>query len=562
VIDPVTVAVIRGSLEQVCDEMDAAMIAAAVSPVIADGRDRGSGLYNSSTGELIAQGNDGVPLFVAVMQTAVRAVLEHVDEMADGDVFIVNDPYRGGTHLMDVKMVRPIFVDGRLLALVGNMGHWADIGGAVPGGYSTSAREVYAEGLQIPIIRLVRAGVLQSDIRDLILQNIRQPAERAGDIEAQLGALEIGRRRFTEIVERWGADLTLDVAQELRTRSAQQARTYVASIPNGRYVCEDYLDSDGVDATPLRVHLTLDVEETRMRFDFSESAPACKGPLNCPLPVTISSCLIAIKHLFPEAMLNAGFFEPFEFVVPETSFLNAQPPRPVAGSSAEVSQRIVDVVFGALAEALPELVPAASYSTACNMAVAGSDARFGNYVCYLYTGGGYGGSPVGDGLTNGPGTISIAAHPGIEFYEQRAPILFRRFAIREDSAGSGEHRGGFGVVREFELRRGDAIVSVMGERGRCPAFGVHGGLSGATTRVTFIRGGTAYQPPHVTKDERIELSAGDLVVVETPGGGGWGDPRERSRAAVAADIARGYFTEPYLQTNYPDQTNAVESLSA
>lgn len=560
--DPVTVAVVRGSMQQICDEMDAAMIAAAVSPVIADGRDRGSGIYDGTTGELIAQGNDGVPLFVAVMQTAVQTLLKTARNMADGDVFIVNDPYHGGTHLMDVKMLRPVFLEGELFAVVANMGHWADIGGAVPGGYSTSAREIYAEGLQIPPVRLMRGGEMQNDVRDLILRNLRQPLERAGDMEAQLGALEIGVRRLMETVENWGGENIRAVADELHTRSEKQARLYISRIPNGHYECEDFLDSDGVTETQLRVHLSLDVSDEEMHFDFSGSASACEGPLNCPEPVTISSCLIALKHLFPEAMLNGGFFKPFTFTIPESTILNAQAPRPVAGSSAEVSQRVVDVVFGALSSALPNFAPAASYSTACNMAVAGEDAEMGRFVSYLYTGGGYGGSSAGDGLTNGPGTISIAAHPGIEFYEQRAPILFRRFAIRQDSAGPGLHRGGFGVVREFELRRGTAVVSVMGERGRSPAFGVQGGRAGATTRVSFLLGGVEYLPTHVTKDERVTLRAGDVVRVETPGGGGWGDPALRELDAVELDVARDYFTKNYLSSHYPQWTASTELVAA
>lgn len=561
-IDPVTLAVVRGSLEQVCDEMDAALIAAAVSPVIADGRDRGSGMYHGTTGELIVQGNDGVPLFVAVMQTAVQAVLQHAKQISEGDVFIVNDPYNGGTHLMDVKMVRPLFYDGELVALVGNMGHWADIGGAVPGGYSTSATEVFAEGLQIPIVRLARDGEIQDDVLDLIMANVRRPAERRGDVDAQLGSFDIGVRRLRELIDRWSLAVVRDVTAELRQRSATQARSYIRRIPNGTYECTEYLDSDGVSAEPLCVHVTIRVEEELMVFDFTGSSPPCLGPLNCPEPVTISSCLIALKHLFPEAMLNAGFFDPFEFNIPASTFLNATPPRPVAGSSAEVSQRVVDVVYGALAEALPDLAPAASYSTACNMAVAGSDEKFGEYVCYLYTGGGYGGSAEGDGLTNGPGTISIAAHPGIELYEQRAPILFRQFAIRDDSAGAGRHRGGFGVVREFELLRGEASVSVMGERGRSPAFGVHGGCPGMTTEIVFVLEGSEYRPPHVTKDEKIKIVAGDRIIVRTPGGGGWGPPAERALDDVAEDEARQYFNDEYLERHYVAQRANSKTTAA
>lgn len=550
-IDPVTLAVVHGSLEQTCGEMDAALIAAAISPVIAEGHDRGSGIYQPDTGELIVQGSDGVPLFVAVMQTAVKSLLASVESYGEGDVFIANDPYEGGTHLMDVRMVRPVFYRGDLVAFIGNMGHWADIGGAVPGGYSTSAREIYAEGLQIPAVRLVRAGVVDEDLLRMILRNVRRSAERIGDIEAQLGALEIGAHRIHEIIERWGVEVLHEVANELRRRSEAQARTYIEQIPDGIYEGEDHLDSDGVVFEPLLIHLRLQVARATMTFDFSGSSKACAGSMNAPLAVTTSSCLIAIKHLFPEAMLNAGFISSFDFVVPDDSFLNARSPRPVAGCSAEVSQHVVDTVFGALARAMPDRVPAAAYSTACNMAVAGEDEEFGQYVSYLYTGGGYGGSREGDGLTNGPATISVAAQPGIEVYEQRAPILFTRFEIRPDSCGAGRSSGGLGVVREFRLRRGRAQVSVMGERGRYPAFGVNGGRAGATTEIEFRIGNTKYVPPHLTKVERVEIEEGDLVRVSTPGGGGWGDPSERTPEKIRNDLERGYVSGRYAQANYP-----------
>ena len=559
-MDPISLAVIAGSLEQVADEMDEAFVAAAFSPVIAEGRDRASGVY-SPRGEVVAQGADGLPGFISVMQFTVQQVIRAQESVRPGDVFLVNDPYEGGTHLMDVKAVKPIFVDAELVAFVANTGHWPDIGGNVPGGYSAHAREVYAEGLQIPPIRLVREGQRDDDLLRLILRNIRIPHLRLGDIEAQLGALELGEKRIHELYEHWGKAQIHEAMHQLRIRSERQMRDAIKSIPDDEYVFEDYLDSDGVKNEPLTIRICIRVTGEEMEFDFTGSSPPCEGPMNCVLPTTISACWIALKHIFPHVAINSGSFEPCTFTVPESTFLCAKSPRPVSGCAAEVSQRIIDVVFGALGQAMPNSVPAAAFSTVNNLAMGGSDENGQAYVVYMYGGGGYGGHRGGDGLTNGPSTVSNAPHPAIEIYEQRAPLLFHRFEIRSDSAGAGEYRGGFGVVREFELRGGDARVSFLGERGKFAPFGLAGGLSAAKTRIELhLAGAELFIPEHVTKDENIHLSPGARVIVETPGGGGWGHPDQRLTESVLNDISNGLIGVEYANRHHPKQIAELVAL--
>ncbi len=548
-MDPITLAVIKGSLEHAADEMDEAFRLAAFSPVIAEGRDRASGFYDVD-GEVVVQSSDGLPIFISVMQFTVQQVLAEIDVIAPGDVYLVNDPYDGGTHLMDVKAVRPVFIDDEHVGFVANTGHWPDIGGNVPGGYAVKAREVFGEGLQIPPVRVVREGVRQDDLIRFMLRNIRIPDQRLGDFQAQINCLELGERRVQELYARYGTEAVEAFKSELRQRSEQQMRERITEIPDGRYVGVDHLDSDGIVLEPLRIEVAVTVEGDEIEFDFNGSSPPCLGPLNSVRPSTISACWIALKHLFPEVPINAGSFEPCRFTLPESTFMASRSPRPVSGCAAEVSQRIIDSVFRALADALPDRVPAGAFSTVNNLALGGTDLDGRAYVAYLYGGGGYGGHPGGDGLTNGPSTVSNAPHPAIEIYEQTAPIRFLEFSIREGSAGAGRHRGGFGVVREFELLGGEATVSFLGDRGTFPPFGLQGGHDAAMTEVVLTLGGVETRPEHVTKAENVPLAPGDRVRVLTPGGGGWGEPHERSREAVQRDVRRGYFSEDEARRDY------------
>lgn len=548
-IDPTTLAVIKGSLEHATNELDEAFRLAAFSPVIAEGRDRASGFYDTN-GEVIVQSTDGLPIFISVMQFTVQQVLDEIEVIHPGDIYLVNEPYYGGTHLMDVKAVRPVFVDDELVGFVANTGHWPDIGGNVPGGYAVRAREVYGEGLQIPPVRVQREGVRDEDLIRLIFRNIRIPDQRRGDFEAQINCLELGERRIQEIYKRFGTEQMDVFKQELRARSAQHMRSCIAALPDGRYEGVDWIDSDGIRNEPLRIALCVEIAGDEIHFDFSGSAPPCLGPMNSVRPTTVSACWIALKHLFPEVPINAGSFDPCVYHIPPETFMASDHPRPVSGCAAEVSQRIIDVVFRCLAPALPDIVPAGAFSTSNNLALGGTTSAGQAYVSYIYGGGGYGGNAEGDGLTNGPSTVSNAPHPAIEIFEQRAPIRFHRFALREGSAGSGKHRGGFGTVREFELLDGTATVSFLGDRGKFPPFGLHGGEPGACTEVVLTLDGQEHRPEHVTKFENVELNPGDRVRVANAGGGGWGDPRERDSQAIRHDVAMGYLTREEAQARY------------
>ena len=540
-VDPITLAVIRGSLEQIADEMDATFERMAFSPVISDGFDRASGIYERETGEVIMQGPRSLPNFIYVMSHTVRSVIERIEDPAPGDIYIVNIPYLGGTHLMDVKMVCPFFYRGELVAFLANSGHWPDIGGRVPGGFSTRATEIYQEGLQLPTIRLFNRGTLNREVLDIILHNVRVSNERQGDIIAHVTSLKDGCERFTALLDRYGKDTVFEAIDEMKAKSETLMRSHIQSIPDGTYTFTEHIDSDGIVDEPLTIDLQMHITGSDVHIDFSKSSPPCRGPLNSVLSTTMAGVFIGFKHVFPDVPVNEGCFRPFSFNLPETTFLNAQHPRPVAGCAAEVCQRVIDVVLGALGKAFPERAYAGPMGTVTNLSVGGDDPERGLYVLYSFIGGGYGGNFLTDGLTNGNPTLALARTQALEILESRYPVLFKRYSIRENSCGHGQRRGGFGVVLEFAIRRGTASASLLGDRGRFGPFGVFGGGEGAKSRHTFTLSGQTYRPEHISKDEGVHMEEGDVLRLETPGGGGFGSPYDRDVGQVAEDVKRGYY---------------------
>jgi N-methylhydantoinase B len=550
-LDPVTLVVIQNGLQQVCNEMDLAFVRAAFSPVISEALDRSDGIYHRDTGELIAQGDLGLPIFVGTMQFSTQAVIERAKTVRPGDIFIVNDPYLGGTHLMDVKFVKPFFYMGRHFAWLANTGHWPDMGGAVPGGFSANATEVEQEGLRLPPVKLYKEGVLDEEILSIILSNIRIADQRIGDIKAQAAALAIGERRLAALIDRYGEDVVEAAIVELKSRAAQQMRAKIATIPDGTYEGESVVDSDGVDDRPLRIALTLRKAGTELYFDLSRSSPPCRGPMNSVIATTRSSIYLAIKHVFPEVPINAGTFAPLHIADPEGTFLYARYPRPVSGCAAEVSQRIAEAVFAALVKAIPDRLFAAPAGTSGNFALGGWDPKKGrNYVMYLISGGGYGGSAGLDGISNGCSTIGISKTTPLEVIEQLYPVLFEEYALAEGSAGAGHRRGGFGVRYTVALRRGEARASFVMDHGRFGPLGALGGADGGVNTVLVRRNGDDYIPPHLSKDQDIPIRPGDRITVSTPGGGGFGSPLDRSAELVARDVARGYFTREQAEARF------------
>jgi N-methylhydantoinase B len=558
-VDPVTLAVVQNALKQVANEMDLVQEKTSFSPVVSEALDRANGIYRAVTGEVITQGDTSLPVFVGAMQSTTKAVIDHFgSDFNSGDIILINDPYLGGSHLMDTKMVAPFFFRGRLWCFLSNAAHWADIGGSVPGGFTTGATEIHQEGLRITPVKLYRKGKVDKDLQNLILANIRIPQERIGDIHAQTAAIRVGMRRLTDVLERYGEEVVNTVINELELRSEKQMRSHIKTIPEGIYSFKTYLDNDGVRPGKLCIDLKMNVKDSNIYFDLSGSSPPCRGPMNSVWAQTQTAIYVGIKHIFPDVPINAGCFRPLLIKKPEGTFLYAEYPRPVAGCASEVSQRIMEAVFGAMGKAIPDRMFAAPFSTAGNFSLGGFDPeKKSYYVMYFFSGGGYGGSLTQDGLSNGASSIGIARTPPIELLEQRYPILVEEYSLRPNSGGLGKHRGGLGVTYKCRLIRGEGTASFLMDHALTGPHGLVGGKPGSLTSIKYKQNNKIKRPRFISKGEGIELVSGDWVEVNTPGGGGYGKASSRAANDIERDLQRGYVTHNQAQKDYKNYVNFV-----
>ncbi|MDB5806631.1 MAG: 5-oxoprolinase [Betaproteobacteria bacterium] len=546
-IDAVTLAVLNGRLEQIADEMDATLYRSAFNPIIAEAHDASHGLYDALSGETLVQGKSGLPIFVGAMAFAVKAVIDRSPNgFKDGDVFIFNDPYEGGTHLNDFKLVRPFFRNGKLFCHLASVGHWHDVGGNVPGNYNPVATECWQEAMLIPPVKLYDGGEYRPDILAILQANSRLPNSVLGDLNGQVAALELGMRRLNDLLDEYGDATVLEALAELRKRAVKLMRANIATLPDGNYSFEDYLDNDGIVDEPLLIAVDIEKKGETMRLDFSRTSPACAGPVNIARSTAVASIYVALKHIFPAVPANSGVLEPIEIIIPESSLISVGKPKPVGGYT-ETILRIIDVMFGALAQAAPERVNGMAYGTINALSLAGyrtDEKRKGQrWVMFSFFGGGHGGHPQGDGLNHGNAPISTATIPPLEILEAAYPVRFTQWALRPDSGGAGKHRGGLGAVYEIELLEQSADAFIFGERGKFPPQGVLGGGEAALNVFSYENGGEWKQPPAVSKMVGIKLKQGERVRLETPGGGGYGPASQRDPAAQANDLRLGYLTK-------------------
>jgi N-methylhydantoinase B len=550
-IDPITLAILKGRLEQIADEMDATLYRSAFNPIIAEARDACHGLYHAETGDTLVQGANGLPIFVGAMAFAVRAVIDKVAReggLEQGDTFLFNDPYEGGTHLNDFRLVRPIFRGGVLFCWMASVGHWLDIGGNVPGGYNPKATESFQEGVRIPPVKLFSAGRLNADLVDILAANSRVPTSNWGDMNGQLNALDLGERRFNALLDEYGDSTIAAAFAHFSDRAEALMRAAIGGLPDGRYTFDDVLDNDGITDDMLTVALDLTIAGETMTLDFSRSSSAAQGPINISRSTAIAACYVALKHIFTDVPANAGCLRPITFVIPDGSLLGVKAPKPVAGYT-ETILRLIGVVFAALAEANPEHAVAGPFGTINALSLAGHRQDGSRWVMFSFFGGGLGGSPESDGLSHANNPISTATIPPAEILEAAYPVLFTQWALRPDSAGAGTHRGGLGAIYEIETLT-DASVSLLGERGKVAPFGVAGGAPAALNHFSWQSDDGERSPPMVSKITDVALRAGQRVRLETPGGGGWGDPALRDRAAIARDIALGYVSAEAAARDY------------
>lgn len=551
-MDPVTLAVVRGALEQIADEMDLHLIHAAISPIISETNDCAHGIFDPETGETIAQGRFGLPVFLANMQFTVQNLIRHARASGGfrpGDMWILNDPYLSGTHLQDVVLVAPHFVDGELFALLASTGHWMDIGGSVPGGWAPSAQEIHAEGIIIPPMKLYDQGRLNEPLVRMFTGNVRLPTQIEGDLFAMANVFNVGRRGLDNLIERYGKERLGDCIAEMIDRSERQMRSYIEEIPDGVYYAEDFLDNDGIEDKPIKVALSLTVEGSSLHFDFSQSDPAARGPLNLARTTTQSTCYIALKHIFVEVPVNGGAFRPTRFTIPDGSVVAAAYPSPVSGYLEPIG-RVFDVVLGALAQAIPNRTPAPAFGTVGVVTVGGRQSASGDYFVAVFPyPGGYGGSARGDGLVNGTPPVSMANFMSIEMSEHRYPLQFDEFAIRSDSGGAGRGRGGCGTQYRFRVLS-NCVVSALGDRVDHLPFGIAGGKPAAPSEVRLGIGSSEVTPPMRSKFEKQAMAAGDWLFAASPGGGGFGEPLERELFAVENDLNLGYISRKTAEDVY------------
>jgi N-methylhydantoinase B len=540
-IDPVTLAILEGRLIQIADEMDATLYRSAFNPIIAEARDACHGLYDARTGDTLVQGASGLPIFVGAMAFGVRAVIAKVAKeggLAPGDCFIFNDPVAGGTHLNDFRLVRPVFRGGKLFCWIASAGHWLDIGGNVPGGYNPSATESFQEGVCIPAVKLVRAGVMNTDLLAILAANSRVPDSNWGDLNAQLGALDLGERRLHGLLDEYGDGMVAEGFGVFSNRAEAIMRAAIGRLPDGEYSFEDVLDNDGITDAKLTIALDLTIAGEEMTLDFSRSSPPTAGPVNISKATAVAACYVALKHIFTEVPANAGCLRPIRFIIPATTLLAATAPRPMAGYT-ETILRLIGVIMGGLAKADPARATAAPFGTINALSMSGLRADGSRWVMFSFFGGGLGGNPESDGLNHANNPISTATIPPVEILEAAYPVLFRQWALRPGSGGAGAHRGGLGAVYEIETLT-DARVSLLGERGTVAPFGVAGGGPAALNVFTWEDGEATKSPALVSKVTNVALAAGRRVRLETPGGGGWGKPAGRDADAIKRDHAMGY----------------------
>lgn len=522
--DAVVLEVFRHLFQALAEEMGAALRRASYSPNIKERRDYSCALFDAQA-RPVAMG-DHMPVHLGAMPMSVEAALEELGGLEDGDVAMLNDPFRGGTHLPDITTIQAVYDDGgALIGYVAARAHHSDVGGITPGSMPL-AREIVQEGLRIPPVRLVRRGVRQDDIWRMVLSNVRTPEERAGDLEAQLAALHTGRRRLLEMTSSRGTGPVVQAMDDLIDYADRLMEAGLARIPDGRWSARGHLEDDGFGHERIPIQVAVEIQGDRATVDFTGSSPQVPGGVNAVAAITSSATRYVLRCII-EALLDVqmpaggGSLRSVRLVLPEASVVHARPPASVAAGNVETSQRITDVLFDALAHALPAVVPALSQGTMNNTTVGGIDPRTGRPFAYYETvGGGMGAGPAGPGLSGVHVHMSNSLNTPIEALEHAYPFRVARYELRRDSGGRGRHAGGDGLRRDLQLLT-DARVTLLTERRRAGPPGRAGGEAAQPGRNVLIRDGV-----ESSLDGKVTFDAlaGDVVSIRSPGGGGWGTP--------------------------------------
>ena len=552
-IDPITLEIVQNGLRSITDESFIALMKSAYSTNIKERRDHSCAVLDLK-GRLIAQAENSLPIHLASMWGLMTAVLAKIPvaDMAEGDIFIANDPHvAGGTHLPDVNMAMPVFVDGKILAFVCNIAHHADMGGMAPGSMAGGMREIYQEGLRIPVVRLFRAGVLVQDIFDLVLLNVRVPDERKGDYFAQVAACRLGERRLKEMAQRYGGAMLTQAFGEIIDRTRQRMERAIGTIPPGTYRFADRMDDDGLGTIDIPIVIEITVGNGRVSADFTGSAPEVDGNINLKLNGSGATVAYALKALLdPDVPNNQGVLDVIDVFAPEGTVVNCAAPAATA-ARAHVCQRIVDCVIGALAPAIPDRAVAAANGANTTAVLSGIDPATKQRYVYLETlGGGFGGRATKDGKDGVQVHITNTSNLPVEAIEMEYPLRVESYGLIEDSGGAGKFRGGLGLRRVVKPVGHDAVFSGTGERFRFAPWGLFGGEDGMPGRFQR-REPDGSLTPLDNKPAEVTLTPEQAVVMETPGAGGYGDPSGRATDLIERDTSSGKFSAGYLGRAYP-----------
>jgi N-methylhydantoinase B len=552
--DAITVEVVRNALTSASREMGVTLRMTSCSPIFNEGNDYSCAIFDAE-GRLVTHG-EFLPIHLGSLSFSVDYAREAFREegLLEGDTVLMNDPYRGGSHLPDITMVSPIFHEGELLAFAANRAHHLDVGGAAPGSFYPSATDNYQEGLRIAPVKLFRAGVRDAHLLRLITENSRLPRQMRIDLESQVSANRTAIERVGQIVERYGADVVSGAMHALLEHSERRMRAVIAGWPDGDYSASDWLDNDGIGDEPREIRVTLRVKGDEIEVDFSGSSPQTAGPLNSVLGYTYSGVYMTLQSATdPDIPPNAGCYRPIEIVAPAGSIVNPRFPAPCTGGNETVFI-ISGAIFRALAQVSGARVMACDQGSSNNLLVSGRDPRSGErYVLYEYPEGGWGGNRDRDGLN---AVYSIAGNTWnvpVEVVERRFPVRVECYELRTDSGGPGKHRGGLGIRREHRMVGHDAEVTVLGNRVRVPPWGLEGGRDGAAAGYLVVADGAAPRPaaPRFgSKASGVPLRDGETIVQLTAGGGGWGDPAGRDPQLVARDVRLGYVSRTAAERDY------------
>ncbi len=553
--DAATFEVVKNALYAAAEEMKIVLAKTAYSPLLKVAGDYSCGLFDAG-GEMIAQGPD-LPIHLGSMPDAVKAVIQAFGDFVEGDVFIHNDPYFGGSHLPDVNIVSPSFHRGELLGFACVRAHWPDIGSATPGSYG-AVTEVFGEGLRLPPIRLYEAGVLNQGVDAIIFTNVRTPDERRGDMNAQIAANRRGSARLSELAEKYGVETLRRIMAEVMDYSEIMMRKFLAALPDGEGRFEDFCDGDGIlepgeeedETFTIRMHAVKRGDS--LAVDFTGSDPQVAGPMNAPLSVTASGIFTAVKMVVdPNGMIppNSGCWRAITVTAPSSTVVNATFPAPVVYANHEMSHRVADMLFGALYTFLPDRVMACSQGTSSVLTLGGTDYRSGEqYVSYESIKGGFGARPTKDGINCVAAGISNMMNTPIEVLEMSFPVRVEEYSVLPDSGGAGQYRGGCGARRVWRVLGNTARGAVCSERSKSPPFGLAGGQAGSPMRIQLEDpDGTIRHP---LSKGAFTVPAEGRIVFEVPGSGGYGPPSKRDAGALADDIKNGYVTKAAARRDY------------